>query len=323
MYQQIGANQTNMMNMQNAIADRQAAQAAAQEEAGVKALIPAYTYALQNPTDLDGAFNLVPPEMRDAVAPSLQALRGKSPEAVKSALIGSLSSSDYGKAVLDNLARAETAAIQRGNLDLSRQRLAAEAATVGQPKPMTEYEAARLKLDQEKAAREAKTAPAGGAATESERTAAYNAGRALQAAQRISDAVATEPSANAPGAGEALTSYFMDPNVVRSGARQRVSAAQRDMIDALLTLATGAAYNKEQLEGQMQSYIPRWSDDPETRADKQQALLNLIQNAKLKAGRAWTPEMDAQFQSLLTANEPSAAENAPNDGAIDFNSLGD
>ena len=86
----------------------------------------------------------------------------------------------------------------------------------------------------------------------------------------------------------------------RGEGRQRVAAAQRELIDALLTLATGAAYNREQLEGQMESYIPKWSDQPGTREDKRAALLGLIQNAKVKAGRAWTPEMDAAFQQLLT-----------------------
>ena len=146
-----------------------------------------------------------------------------------------------------------------------------------------------------------KPVPAAGGAntTESERIAAYNAGRALTAAQRIAAAVEKNPEATAPGAGEAFTNLFVDPNLIRSEERQRVTAAQREMIDALLTLATGAAYNKEQLEGQMESYIPRWTDKEGTREDKRAALLDLIESAKVKAGRAWTPEMDAQFSALL------------------------
>lgn len=138
------------------------------------------------------------------------------------------------------------------------------------------------------------------AATESERLAGYNAGRALDAAKRISIAITTDPEATAPGLIETAVGRFVDPNILRGEERQRVSAAQRELIDALLTLATGAAYNKEQLEGQMESYIPKWSDQPGTREDKRMALLGLIQNAKIKAGRAWTPEMDAAFGQLLT-----------------------
>ena len=125
----------------------------------------------------------------------------------------------------------------------------------------------------------------------------------MAAAQRIATAVKDDPEATAPGAGEAFTNLFVDPNLIRSEERQRVSAAQREMIDALLTLATGAAYNKEQLEGQMESYIPRWTDKEGTRDDKRAALLDLIESAKVKAGRAWTPEMDAAFSSLLEGAE--------------------
>ena len=48
--------------------DAKAAQAAEADET-VKALIPAYAYALGNPSDLTGALDLAPPELRGALEP--------------------------------------------------------------------------------------------------------------------------------------------------------------------------------------------------------------------------------------------------------------
>lgn len=148
-----------VMQDRAAAAEKEAAQA--QEAATLKALLPAYTYGIQT-GDMAGALNLVPPEMQDSLRPYVDALAGKSPQEVQAALIGSLSSSPVGQEALAAIQRGQTAQIQLGQLDVSRGRLAfdteqaaAEAAAAGQPKPMTEYEAERIRLDREKAAREA------------------------------------------------------------------------------------------------------------------------------------------------------------------------
>lgn len=104
-----------------------AAQAAAQEDALVKALLPAYTYGIET-GDMAGALNLVPPEMQESIAPYVQALEGKPPEQVRSALIGSLSASKAGQEALAAMQRAATIGVQQGQLDVSRQRLAQETA---------------------------------------------------------------------------------------------------------------------------------------------------------------------------------------------------
>jgi len=142
-----------------AAAEKEAAQA--QEAATLKALLPAYTYGIQT-GDIAGAGQLVPPEMRPQIQQYIDALTGKSPQEVQAALIGSLSSSPMGQEALGAIQRAQTAQIQLGQLDVSRGRLAfdteqaaAAAAAAGQPKPMTEYEAERIRLDREKAEREA------------------------------------------------------------------------------------------------------------------------------------------------------------------------
>jgi hypothetical protein len=90
-----------------------------QEAAAIKALLPAYTYGIQT-GDISGAGNLVPQEMRGQLQPFIDALTGKSPQEVQAALIGSLASSPEGQEALAAIQRAETASIQRGQLDVSR-----------------------------------------------------------------------------------------------------------------------------------------------------------------------------------------------------------
>ena len=141
----------------------------------------------------------------------------------------------------------------------------------------------------------------------SEQQAAYNIGRILNAAKQIDTVVKTNPSAIQPGAMEAgFSAVGMKgtANASRNADRQIVSGAQRDALDAMLYLATGAAYNKEQLEGQMEAYIPQYTDKPERVASKQMMMTQLIQSAKVRAGKAWTPEMESAVQSLMN---PSAA----------------
>ena len=144
-------------------------------------------------------------------------------------------------------------------------------------------------------------------ATVSEQQAAYNLGRVLAAAGEVAKIAKEDPGALQPGVMEALPSSVGmsgTANLARNANRQIVDGAQRDALDALLVLATGAAYNKEQLEGQTRAYIPSFTDKAETIKAKQQRMANLIQSAKVRAGKAWTPEMETASQVLIN---PTAA----------------
>ena len=147
----------------------------------------------------------------------------------------------------------------------------------------------------------------------SEQQAAYNIGRVLTAANEIKKIGEKDPRAIQPGAGEALAaSVGMSgtANLARNQNRQIVRGAQRDALDALLYLATGAAYNKEQLEGQMEAYIPAYTDEAGTITAKKERMTALIKSAKTRAGKAWTPEMDASMKALTgpaSAGTPAAA----------------
>jgi hypothetical protein len=124
--------------------------------------------------------------------------------------------------------------------------------------------------------------------TEGERKAGTLLQRLRGSQEQLSTVLEKNPSAASPNfAGQALSSIGMESlgNLVTSGDRQRVNAAQLDMLDAALTLGTGAAYTKEQLEGYRKSYFPQINDSAETIADKQARLKNVISAAELAAGR--------------------------------------
>jgi hypothetical protein len=154
----------------------------------------------------------------------------------------------------------------------------------------------------------------------SEQQASYNIARVLNAADEIGKITKKDPKALAPGGTEAsLKSVGLEgaANVARSTNRQIVNGAQRDALDALLYLATGAAYNKEQLQGAFEAYIPSYTDDKGTREAKQARMTNLIKDAKVRAGKAWTPKMDAAMSSLTGSSEPAAAADIPAPKGVD------
>jgi hypothetical protein len=83
-------------------------------------------------------------------------------------------------------------------------------------------------------------------------------------------------------------------NAVMGSDRQRVEAAQLDILDAALTLGTGAAYTKEQLEGYRRSFFPQPFDSKETVKDKKERLDNILRSARTAAGRAAPAETPRQ-----------------------------
>jgi hypothetical protein len=159
--------------------------------------------------------------------------------------------------------------------------------------------------------------PAGKPANVTEQQASTATQRLLRRAQEISTVLSANKKAEAPTALEAgmenIPLLSRATNLVRSTDRQIVSSAQDDILDALLYLSTGAAYNKEQLAQQKSAYLPSWSDDPPTRQVKRQRLTQAIEGARVRAGRAWSPELDAAMQQLLASPVMGAA--APAAGA--------
>lgn len=131
--------------------------------------------------------------------------------------------------------------------------------------------------------------------TEGERKAATLLQRMDNSLSQLESVTTVTPDAKKPGyAAEMLRTVAGDTpaNLVTPEARQRVEAAQLDILDAALTLGTGAAYTREQLQGYRKSYFPQIGDDPATVKDKTARLQNVLQAARIAAGRA-APEQPA------------------------------
>lgn len=127
--------------------------------------------------------------------------------------------------------------------------------------------------------------------TESERTAGYLATRLQNSLQQYQRVLGEDPNAALPNLkaevvkGVTRSDYLK--NLVNPESRQRVEAAQLDMLDAALTMATGSAYTREQLESTRRTLFPELGDKPATIRDKAKRLDDLLKQAAMtKAGRA-------------------------------------
>jgi len=225
--------------------------------------------------------------------------------------------------------------VSQGQLGLAKQRLAQEAQGVTyQVNDQGDIVAlpSRLSAGAAPVARPVTGqdgAPVKGAAKSkdisvSEQQASYNVSRVLNAANQIKEIGSTNPSSGKPGVGEAFASSIgMEgtANLARSADRQIVYGAQRDALDALLYLATGAAYNKEQLAGQMAAYIPAFTDKADAVSAKKARLAELVKSAKIRAGKAWTPDMESAMQTLVSAEAPAAAKGKKPTAATPYSNL--
>lgn len=126
--------------------------------------------------------------------------------------------------------------------------------------------------------------------SEGERKAATLASRLNFSVGQLNEAVGRDPSAAMPKTSVELARYLSGsdflPNKLNSEQRQIVEAAQEDVLDAALTLGTGAAYSREQLAGYKKSYFPQLNDAPESVRSKQARLNNLLKSAEVASGRA-------------------------------------
>jgi hypothetical protein len=133
--------------------------------------------------------------------------------------------------------------------------------------------------------------PAGAAATEGERKSATLLRRMEGSLAQLNSAVKESPSSASPSVvaeiGRSLPLIGdIAANTLNTSERQRVEAAQLDILDAALTLGTGAAYTKEQLQGYRKSFFPQLGDTQETIEEKAARLQNVIEAARIAAGRA-------------------------------------
>ncbi len=176
---------------------------------------------------------------------------------------------------------------QMSTEDLLRMRRAAQQQPAPQPSaprgpvfgpappPPDPAEQERLRLAQEAAARAAQADArqqaafegTGGQGTEAQNKAAVLLGRIQGGFADIEDIIGTYPEAERPGLAETLSYGALGPESViarqtTDWQRRAINDVQRDIVDALLTMGTGAAYNQEQLEALRVSYLPHEGDTP-------------------------------------------------------------
>jgi hypothetical protein len=144
---------------------------------------------------------------------------------------------------------------------------------------------------------------------EGERKAATLANRLNFSVDQINQAIGIDPKAAMPNTSAEIARFLSRtefiPNKLTSAQRQIVESAQLDILDAALTLGTGAAYTQEQLEGYRKSYFPQIGDKPENIIAKRARLQNILKSAEIASGRAKVPtampSSGADLSSIINA----------------------
>lgn len=135
----------------------------------------------------------------------------------------------------------------------------------------------------------------GGAPTEGQRTTGFLSSRIADSAKAIDAIDRRNPSAARPGVLETAADVVTRgkaTNLFRDADRQKTVANQLDILDAALTMGTGAAYTQEQLKNYQQVYFPAFTDKAEAVAEKRRKLASLLRAAKIKGGTASPPILD-------------------------------
>jgi hypothetical protein len=135
----------------------------------------------------------------------------------------------------------------------------------------------------------------GGAPTEGQRTTGFLASRMADSAKSIVAIDRRNPNAAKPGVVETAANVAtkgVATNLFRNADRQKTVTNQLDILDAALTMGTGAAYTEQQLKNYQQVYFPMFTDKPETVAEKRRKLASLLRAAKIKGGTASPPILD-------------------------------
>ena len=144
---------------------------------------------------------------------------------------------------------------------------------------------------------------------EGERKAATLANRLNFSVDQINQAIGIDPNAAMPNTSVEIARFLTRSEIISNRLtpvqRQIVESAQLDILDAALTLGTGAAYTQAQLEGYRKSYFPQIGDKPENVVSKRARLQNILRSAEIASGRAKVPTQipssGADLSSIITA----------------------
>lgn len=138
-------------------------------------------------------------------------------------------------------------------------------------------------------------------------------------ASDIQKTLALDTEAQKAGLFETLSRTALGEGVITreiAGAeRRRITDAQSDMLDAILTLGTGAAYNEEQKIANRVAYFPQYGDTKEEVAAKNDRLKRLIEAARIQAGPL-AEEFDKSIKPLFGEITPPRSEKKAPPGAV-------
>jgi hypothetical protein len=153
--------------------------------------------------------------------------------------------------------------------------------------------------------------------SEGERKAGFMANILDKNISQMQTALGVDPTAVKPNVPASIVSAIAGENVlsraITPAQRQIIEDSQLDVLDAALTLRTGAAYTREQLLGMRGTYFPRIGDSPETVKAKQGRLETLLSSAYIASGRA-TPDRVSATPAATPAATPTGM---PSQSAID------
>lgn len=202
--------------------------------------------------------------------------------------------------ILGKLNGVQAQPLQGGGMIITDTTVAKREARAEAEERRAEKAAARAA--QSEARQQAEFEGTGGKPTEAQQKTATLLARVIGGFENIKMVRERNPEAQAAGLGETIASGVFGEGLISrkvAGADRRIiNDAQRDIVDALLTMSTGAAYTAEQIEAQRLAYFPQYNDTPEEIALKNQNLERLIQAAKVSAGPQWD-EVEAAMGPLL------------------------
>ena len=114
---------------------------------------------------------------------------------------------------------------------------------------------------------------------------------------QMQTALGIDPTAVKPNVPASIVEAITGPNLLsrnmKPAQRQIVEDSQLDVLDAALTLRTGAAYTPVQLNAMRETYFPVLGDKPSVITAKKQRLESLLEGAYIAAGRAVPARLSA------------------------------
>jgi hypothetical protein len=122
---------------------------------------------------------------------------------------------------------------------------------------------------------------------------------------QMQTALGIDPTAVKPNVPASVVSAITGPNLlsrsITPAQRQIIEDSQMDVLDAALTLRTGAAYTPVQLNAMRDSYFPKLGDSTAAINAKKQRLETLLEGAYIASGRATPPRTSNPYTPVAPA----------------------